>query len=79
MRISAIRHPQSDSSESCMGACPKFCRIYCSENHRKWGELLPYIERWFNNTVASATDFVPVGLMYNEDRPNLFEQVALNP
>lgn len=78
VRISAIRHPQSNSSERCMGASSKLCRIYSSENHRKWGELLPYIERWLNNTVTSSTSFAPVGLMYNEDRPNLFEQVALN-
>jgi hypothetical protein len=60
-----------------MGASSKFCRVYCSENHRKWGELLPYIERWLNNSVASLAGFGPVGLMYNEDRPNLFENLHL--
>ena len=80
VRISAIRHSQINPSERCMGASSKFCRIYCSWNHRKWGELLPYIERWFNNTVASSTGFAPLGLTFNLTSLNLtfFEKVALN-
>ena len=43
-RFTPIRHPQSNPSERHMQELWKFCRIYCNEIHKKWGELLPYIE-----------------------------------
>jgi len=51
----------------------KFFRIYCSENHKKWAELIPHIESWLNNTVASATGFTPAELMFGGKGPNVFE------
>ena len=51
----------------------KFFRIYCSENHRKWAELIPHIESWLNNTVASATGFTHAELMFGGKGPNIFE------
>jgi hypothetical protein len=51
----------------------KFFRIYCSKNHRKWAELIPQIESWLNNTVASATGFTPAELMFGGTGPNIFE------
>jgi len=53
----------------------KFCRIYCSENHKKWAELLPYIESWINNTVASATGYTPSELMYGSERYNILKKL----
>jgi hypothetical protein len=51
----------------------KFFRIYCSENHKKWAELIPHIESWLNNTVASATGLTPAELMFGGKGPNVFE------
>ena len=48
-RFTPIRHPESNPSERYMRELSKFCRIYCTENHKKWAELLPYIENWINN------------------------------
>ena len=73
VRYSAVRHPQSNPSERFMREIAKFCKIYCHENHRKWAELIPYIERWINTTVATSTGFAPVELMMKADKPNLFE------
>jgi hypothetical protein len=53
----------------------KFCRIYCHDNHKKWAELLPHIEKWINNTVASGTGYTPTELMYGVERPNVFDNV----
>jgi hypothetical protein len=53
----------------------KFFRIYCSENHKKWAELIPHIEAWLNNTVASATGFTPTELMFGGEGPNIFEEL----
>jgi len=44
VRFTPIRHPQANPSERCMREISKFCKIYCSQNHRKWAELLPKIE-----------------------------------
>jgi hypothetical protein len=52
----------------------KFCRIYCRANHRKWAELIPYIENWLNNTIASATLYTPVELLFGAERNNLFQK-----
>jgi transposase InsO family protein len=32
---SPMRHPQPNLSERCMREIGKFCRIYCSETHKK--------------------------------------------
>jgi hypothetical protein len=52
----------------------KFCRIYCSEAHKKWPELLSHIESWINGTVSDSTGYSPVELMFNDPKPNLFEK-----
>jgi hypothetical protein len=51
----------------------KVFRICCSENHRKWAELIPHIESWLNTTVASATGFTPAEIMFKGNGPNIFE------
>ena len=78
VRYSAIRHPQSNPSERCMREISKFCRIYCHSNHRKWAELIPHIENWLNNTVASATLYTPVELLFGAERNNLFRKCLPN-
>jgi hypothetical protein len=56
----------------------KFCRICCHSNHRKWAELIPHIEDWLNNTVASATLYTPVELLFGAERNNLFQKYLPN-
>jgi len=73
VRYTALRHPQANPSEGCMKEISKFFRIYCSENHKKWAELAPYIESWLNNMVAGATRFTPAELMFGGKSPNIFE------
>jgi hypothetical protein len=75
VRYTAVRHPQSNPSERCMKESSKFFRIYCNENHKKWAELIPHIETWLNNTVASATGFTPTELMFGGKGPNIFEEL----
>ena len=35
VRFTPIQHPQANPSERCMREISKFCKIYCSQNHRK--------------------------------------------
>jgi hypothetical protein len=74
VRYSAIRRPQSNPSERCMRAISKCCMIHCHSNHQKWAELIPHIENWLNNTVASATLYTPVELLFGAERNNLFQK-----
>jgi transposase InsO family protein len=67
VRYTGVWHPQSNPSKRCMKEISKFFRIYWSKNHRKWAELIPHIESWLNNTVASATGFTPAELMGARD------------
>jgi len=78
VRYSAIRHPQSNPSERCMREISKFCRIYFHSNHRNRAELIPHIENWLNNTVASTTLYTPVKLLFGAERNNLFEKCLPN-
>jgi hypothetical protein len=53
----------------------KFCKIYCHQNHKKWAELVPYIENWLNTTISGSTGYRPVPLIFDEDKPDLFERL----
>ena len=74
VRYTAVRNPQANPSERCMREISKFFRIYCSENHRKWVELIPHIESLLNNTIASATGFTPTELMFGGKGANIFKE-----
>ena len=41
-----IRLPQANPSEKRMHEISKFCKTDCSQNHRKWAEVLPKIDEW---------------------------------
>jgi hypothetical protein len=53
----------------------KFCKVYCSQNHRKWAELLPKIEEWLNTTGVDSTGFTPVELLFEAKKPDLFQKI----
>jgi len=75
VRWTSIRHPQANPSERCMREISKFCKIYCSQNHKKWAELLHKIEEWLNTTVTDSTGFTPVELLFQAKKPDLFEGI----
>jgi hypothetical protein len=75
VRFSPIRHPQSNPSERYMREIGKACRIYCEKNHQKWPELIPYIERWLNQTTSDATGFTPHEIMHEGEPPRLFGEL----
>jgi hypothetical protein len=53
----------------------KFCKTDCSQNHRKWAEVLPKIDEWLNTTVADSTGFTPVELLFEAKKPDLIEKI----
>ncbi|GFG31398.1 hypothetical protein Cfor_00747 [Coptotermes formosanus] len=59
-----------------MREIPQLCKIYCHENHRKWTELIPHIEKCINTTVATCTGYTAIELMMKGERPNLFQNLT---
>jgi hypothetical protein len=53
----------------------KACRIYCETNHKKWPELIPYIEAWLNKTTLDATRFTQHEMMYGGEAQRLFGEL----
>jgi transposase InsO family protein len=69
-----VRFPEANPAERYMREIGKFCKIYCSQNHRKWPDLLSHIEGWLNGTVSDSTGYTPVELMEGKSRPDLFHK-----
>jgi hypothetical protein len=74
-RYVPVRHPESNPAERYMVLLNAFFRIYCNINHRKWPELLPYIERWINESVSQSTGYTPAELMEGRPKPDIFENL----
>jgi hypothetical protein len=47
----------------------KACTIYCDKNHKKWPELILYIEARLNQTTSDDAGFTPHEMMYSEVAP----------
>jgi hypothetical protein len=43
VRYSPLRHPESNPTERIMRELGKYLLMYCSETHKKWPELVPYM------------------------------------
>jgi transposase InsO family protein len=73
--VSPIRHPQANPVERVMKELVKFFRIYCQKAQKSWPELIPHVETFLNKTVAAATGYTPVELMFNAPRPEIFSKL----
>jgi hypothetical protein len=50
----------------------KYFKIYCHETHKKWPELVPYIENWLNSTIHQSSGYAPIELLTGYTKPVLF-------
>lgn len=53
--LTTPRHPQSNPTERIMREISRVCRVYCSENHRSWDELIPHLNIWLNSIPHCST------------------------
>jgi hypothetical protein len=53
----------------------KYGRICCQQNHNKWAELVPHVDMWLNNAVASTALDAPVEFMFAPRKPNISEKL----
>jgi transposase InsO family protein len=74
-KYSPIRHPESNPAERIMRELGKYFRIYCHETHKKWPELVPYIQNWLNSSVCESTGYAPVELLNRTPRPDVFRKI----
>jgi hypothetical protein len=77
-KYSPIRHPESNPTERVMRELGKYFKIYCNQTHKKWPELVLYIEKWLNNSVNQSTCYSPVELLFGEAQPNMFSRILKN-
>jgi transposase InsO family protein len=76
VRYSPIRHPASNPSERYMRELSKYFRIYCHKTQKRWPDLLPTIQHWFNSTVCEGTGYTAIELMFDSPAPNLFAKLV---
>ena len=74
-RYSPIRHPESNPAKRIMRELGKYFKIYCNETHKKWPELVPYIENWLNSSVSQSTGYAPIELLNGQARPDIFLKI----
>jgi hypothetical protein len=53
----------------------KYFKIYCHETHKKWPELVPYIEDCLNSSVSGSTGYAPIELLGGKPRPDIFRKL----
>jgi hypothetical protein len=74
-RYSPIRHPESNPTERIMRELGKYFKIYCHETHKKWPELVPYIEDWLNSAISESTGYAPIELLNGQPKPDIFRKI----
>jgi hypothetical protein len=53
----------------------KYFHIYCHTTHKKWPELVPYVQDWLNSLVVETTGYAPVELFNGEPKLDIFRNV----
>jgi hypothetical protein len=56
---SSIRRPQTNPSERVMRELSRVFRVYCSDDHKRWPEVLLWINRWFHEVTHESTGMTP--------------------
>lgn len=75
IKYTPIRHPASNPTERIMRELGKYFRIYCEEAHKKWPELVPYIQNWLNSSITDTIGYAPVELLGGNPRPDIFHSL----
>jgi hypothetical protein len=53
----------------------KYFRIYCTETHKEWPELVPHIQDSLNFSVVETTGYAPVELLDGKPRPDILQKL----
>jgi hypothetical protein len=53
----------------------KYFKTYCHETHRKWPELVLYIENWLNSSIHESTGYAPIELLSGNPKHDIFRKI----
>ena len=56
--LTSIRYPQGNLAERVNKELGKYLRIYSHDQHNKWAEYLPFLEKAINENYSEATGSV---------------------
>jgi hypothetical protein len=70
-----MRNPESNPTECIMHELGKYFHIYYHTTHKKWPELVPYIQDWLNSSVVETMGYTHVESLNKEPRPNIFRNL----
>jgi hypothetical protein len=74
-KYSPIRHQESNPTERIMHELGKYFKIYCNETHKKWPELVPYIENSLNSSISQSTGYASIELLNGQARLDIFRTI----
>lgn len=69
--FTSIRHPQSNPAERVMRELSRMFRTYCHEQHDRWGELIPEINRWLPSIPHDSTGITPYEAHFGRRPPHV--------
>lgn len=65
-------HPQFDSQTEALNKClEQYLQCFSFDYPKKWLELLPWVEFWYNTTTHTSTSLTPFKAVYGRDPPTL--------
>lgn len=65
-------HPQSDRQTEALNKCLELSlRCFVAENQRKWIDLLPWAQSWYNTSCHCSATMTPIHIVYGRDPPSL--------
>ncbi|XP_057746886.1 uncharacterized protein LOC130966135 [Arachis stenosperma] len=72
LAMSSAYHPQTDGqSEVLNKTLEMYLRCFCFENPKRWLDMLPWAQFWYNSTYHNSIKMPPFKALYGRDPPSL--------
>lgn len=79
LRRSSSYHPETDGQTEVVNRCLEtYLRCFAGTTPKKWSQMLPWAEYWYNTTYHGATRITPFKALYGRDPPQLLRWTGQN-